>query len=84
TLQVERSIRIKASPEDVFVLINEFHNWDAWRPWTEKNLVRKIILSVARSVMGTVYEWAGNRDGAAGAWKSMTCRRCPRSSFSLI
>ena len=80
TLQVGRSIRTKASPKDVFVLINDFYNWDAWRPWTKKDLAMKIILSVK----GTVYEWADNREVAVGAWKSSICRHCPRSSFSLI
>ena len=66
TFQVERSIRIKASPEDVFVLINDFHNWDGWSPWTQKDPAMKIVHSGARSGMGTVYEWAGNRDVGSG------------------
>ena len=66
TFQVERSIRIKASPEDVFVLINDFHNWDGWSPWTQKDPAMKIVHSGARSGMGAVYEWVGNRDVSSG------------------
>ena len=31
--RVQRSTTIKASPEKVFALINDFHHWAAWSPW---------------------------------------------------
>ena len=33
TFRVERSTSIKAPPEKIFPLINDFHRWDAWSPW---------------------------------------------------
>ncbi|HEY3768192.1 MAG TPA: SRPBCC family protein [Candidatus Angelobacter sp.] len=29
---VQRSAVIKAKPEKIFALINDFHNWDSWSP----------------------------------------------------
>ena len=48
------------------MLINDFHNWDGWSPWTQKDPVMKIVHNGARSGMGAVYEWAGNRDVGSG------------------
>jgi len=36
TFRVERSISIKALPEKIFPLINDFREWEPWSPW-EKN-----------------------------------------------
>jgi hypothetical protein len=32
TFHVQRSISIKAPPEKIFALINDFHNWSGWAP----------------------------------------------------
>jgi len=33
TFHVQRATSIKASPEKMFAIINDFHNWSAWSPW---------------------------------------------------
>ncbi len=33
TLEVTRSVRIAASPERIFPLLNDLAAWDAWTPW---------------------------------------------------
>jgi hypothetical protein len=33
TFRVQRSATMKAPPEKVFPLINDFHQWPAWSPW---------------------------------------------------
>ena len=33
TFRVERAATIKAPPEKIFPLINDFKRWDAWSPW---------------------------------------------------
>ena len=30
---VQRTIAIQATPEKIFPLINDYHNWPAWSPW---------------------------------------------------
>ena len=33
TFRIERSTSIKAPPEKIFPIINDFHQWEAWSPW---------------------------------------------------
>ena len=33
TFRVERKIDIRATPDKIFALIDDFHNWAAWSPW---------------------------------------------------
>ena len=32
TFSVQRATSVKASPEKIFPLINDFHQWGAWSP----------------------------------------------------
>jgi len=33
TFRIQRRTSVKAPPEKVFALINDFRNWDSWSPW---------------------------------------------------
>ncbi len=66
TFTVTRSASIKAPPEKIFALINDFHHWDAWSPWEKRDLAMKKTLSGADSGVGAVYEWEGNSEVGAG------------------
>ena len=63
---VERAIAIKAPPEKIFPLINDFHKWASWSPYEklDPNMARTI--SGAESGTGAVYEWSGNSNAGAG------------------
>ena len=60
TFRVERSTSIKAPPEKIFPLINDFHNWPTWSPWEKMDPAMKRTHSGAASGKGAVYEWEGN------------------------
>ena len=60
TSRVQRSAAIKAPPEKIFPLINDFHRWDAWSPWEKMDPAMKRTHSGAASGKGAVYEWEGN------------------------
>ncbi len=66
TFRVERSTTIKAPPEKIFPLINDFHNWGAWSPWEKMDPAMKRTHSGAASGKGAVYEWQGNSKVGAG------------------
>ena len=66
TFRVQRSMNIKATPEKVFALINNFRNWEAWSPWEKMDLTMKKIHSGAESGKGAVYEWEGNKKVGQG------------------
>ena len=66
TFRVERSARIKAAPEKIFPLIDDFHRWVSWSPWEKKDPAMKRTYSGAASGKGAVYEWDGNKDVGQG------------------
>ena len=58
--RVQRSTRIKAPPEKVFALIDDFHQWTAWSPWEKIDPALNRSYSGATSGKGAVYAWKGN------------------------
>lgn len=66
TFRIQRATRIKALPEKIFTLIDDFHGWGAWSPYEKKDPAMKRTLSGAASGRGAVYEWQGNKDVGMG------------------
>lgn len=66
TFHVERSIGIKASPDKIFPLINDFRQWDAWTPYNKDPAMKK-TLSDNASGQGAIYAWEGNREVGVGS-----------------
>jgi uncharacterized protein YndB with AHSA1/START domain len=65
TFLVQRSIAIKASPETVYPLISDWHNFLTWSPF-EKDPTMKRTFKGAPSAKGAIYEWDGNNKVGAG------------------
>jgi len=66
TFRIERTASVKASPEKLFAIINDLHNWDAWSPYEKLDPAMKQTLSGSASGKGAVYEWDGSRKVGAG------------------
>ncbi|HMH19269.1 MAG TPA: SRPBCC family protein [Burkholderiales bacterium] len=66
TFSVERSTSIKAPPEKIFPLLNDFRRWDAWSPWEKKDPAMKRTYSAQTSGKGAEYAWEGNKDVGQG------------------
>jgi hypothetical protein len=66
TFRVERATRIKAPPERIFGLINDFRQWTAWSPWEKMDPALKRSYSGSPSGKGAVYEWEGNKKVGKG------------------
>ena len=64
SLAVSRSANIKAAPDKIHPLINDFHNWPQWSPWEniEPSMARSH--SGAASGKGAAYAWEGKKVGA--------------------
>ncbi len=60
TFRIERSTRIKAAPEEVHALINNFDAWTQWSPWEKKDPAMKRTRSGPTEGKGAVYAWEGN------------------------
>ena len=66
TFRVERTASIKAPPEKIFPLIDNFDNWGAWSPWEKKDPAMKRTRSGAPSGKGSVYAWDGDKNVGQG------------------
>lgn len=65
TFHVERSIDIKAPPEKLFALINDFHQWNEWTPYNKDPAMKKTY-SGSASGKGAAYAWEGNKEVGKG------------------
>lgn len=65
TFRVERSTNIKAAPEKIFALINDFHLWSEWTPYNRDPAMKKTY-SGSSSGKGALYAWQGNSDVGQG------------------
>lgn len=61
--KVERSVTINATPETIFPLVNNFHQWAGWSPWEKLDPNMKRSYSGADSGVGAQYAWEGGKAG---------------------
>jgi uncharacterized protein YndB with AHSA1/START domain len=66
TLRVQRSVRIKAPPEEIFPLISDFHQWRDWSPYEQKDPAMKRTYDGAERGKGAVYAWEGDKNVGSG------------------
>jgi hypothetical protein len=64
--RVQRSVAIKATPDKIFPLINEFRNWPEWSPYEKKDPAMKRTLGSATSGKGATYAWDGDKNVGEG------------------
>jgi uncharacterized protein YndB with AHSA1/START domain len=66
TFSVQRSTSIKAPPEKIFAVVNDFHRWPDWSPWEKLDPSMKRTQSGTASGKGAIYAWEGNSKAGAG------------------
>jgi hypothetical protein len=71
TFRVERSINIKATPDKIFSLIDDFHQWAAWSPWEKLDPAMTRTYSGTTSGKGAIYEWLGNNKVGQGRMETI-------------
>ncbi len=67
TFRVERSASIKAPPEKIFAILNDFQKWGSWSPWEKKDPAMKRTFGATTSGKGARYAWDGNKDVGKGS-----------------
>ena len=67
TFRVQRAAQIKAPPEKVFALVNDFKSWTSWSPWEKKDPAMKRTYGAASSGKGAACQWEGNSDVGKGS-----------------
>lgn len=81
TFSVQRSATIKAPPEKVFALINDFHSWPAWSPWEKLDPAMQRTHSGATAGKGAAYAWVGNSKVGEGRMEIL--ESAPSSKISI-
>jgi Polyketide cyclase / dehydrase and lipid transport len=66
SFSVRRATMVKAAPEKIFSLINDFHQWGSWSPYEHKDPAMKRSYSGAAAGRGAVYAWDGNNNVGSG------------------
>ncbi|WP_263367000.1 SRPBCC family protein [Edaphobacter bradus] len=66
TLVVQRSITIQATPEKIYPMINDFHQWQVWSPWQKLDPAMQVSFSGPDRGKGAVYTWEGNKKVGQG------------------
>jgi len=66
SFRIQRSTSVKAPPEKVFALINDFRKWPTWSPWEKIDPALKRSYGGPASGKGAVYAWEGNNDVGHG------------------
>lgn len=66
SFRVQREIDIKAPPEKVFALIDDFHHWTAWSPWEKLDPAMKRTYGGPANGKGANYAWEGSSKVGAG------------------
>ncbi|MGZ4980425.1 MAG: SRPBCC family protein [Methylobacter sp.] len=80
--RVRRAASIKASPERIFALISDFHNWIAWSPYEKIDPEMKRNLSGKPRGKGAVYEWEST-DSHAGTGRMEIIESSPPSRIAI-
>ena len=81
--RVERSLSIKAPPDKLFALINDYRNWPSWSPYEKLDPAMQRKLSGAESGKGAVYEWEGNKKIGKGRMEILESSPASKISIKL-
>jgi uncharacterized protein YndB with AHSA1/START domain len=79
--RVERTASIKAPPEKLFAMINDYRNWPAWSPYEKLDPAMQRKLSGPDSGKGSVYEWEGN--SKVGKGRMEVLETTPHSNVTI-
>lgn len=66
SFRIERSATIKAPPEKVYALIDDFRKWPLWSPWEKMDPAMQRTYSGPAQGKGAAYAWKGNDTVGAG------------------
>jgi len=78
---VQRTLNIKAPPDKIFELVNDFRNWSGWAPQDKEDPTMKRTYSGAVSGKGAVSEWVSS--GSAGKGRMMITESTPPRMISV-
>ncbi|MFC8411745.1 SRPBCC family protein [Arthrobacter sp. NPDC057259] len=66
TYEVTRTSIMPAPAEEIFPLVNNFHEWTKWSPWESVDPAMQRSYTGPDSGVGAGYAWSGNRKAGSG------------------
>jgi hypothetical protein len=66
TFRVERRLRIAATPDAIFLHLNDLETWLTWSPWAGKDPNAKNTFGALRAGKGASMRWEGNKEVGVG------------------
>lgn len=66
SMSVQRTIRIEASPQQIYPLIADLRRWSAWSPYERKDPDMQREFGGAAEGVGAYYAWSGDDTVGAG------------------
>lgn len=69
TVVVERTGRVRATPEQLLPLIARLSEWTQWSPWEDLDPDLERDYAGEPGEVGSSYHWAGNRKAGAGSMR---------------
>ena len=81
--RIQRAAGLKATPEKIFPLINDFHSWASWSPWEKLDPALKRTYSGTASGRGAVYEWEGNKKVGQGRMEIVESSSSSKTTIKL-
>jgi uncharacterized protein YndB with AHSA1/START domain len=81
--RVQRATTVKAPPEKIFPLINDFHQWVTWSPYETRDPAMKRSYSGAESGKGAAYGWEGNKNVGSGRMEILDAQAPSRIVIKL-
>lgn len=66
TFTVERRARIAAPADTIYPLLADFRRWPEWSPWEKLDPAMAHRYEGARSGVGAIHAWTGNRKAGEG------------------
>lgn len=78
--RIERSTTVRAAPETLFDLIEDFHRWTEWSPYENMDPNLKRTYAGAERGVGAAYGWEGRKTGVG----SMAITEAVKPSQVLI
>ena len=81
TFHVRRSVTIKASPEKIFALVNDFHNWTGWAPQDKEDPTMTRTYSGAAKGKDAISDW--DSTGSAGKGRMTITESVPNKMISI-
>lgn len=83
SFSVQRTATIKAPPEKVFALINDFHAWSTWSPWEKLDPAMQRTFGSTTTGKGATYGWTGNSKVGEGRMEILESAPASKVSIKL-